>query len=310
MLSMARLILERYGVHGSRLRLLQADRQIVYEVFHRSGRFILRLYPPGTIDPGVVRSQCVWLRALAKDTKLSVPEPVASDTGDDVVAARDGDPRRWHATLTRRVPGRPRFKPTGPGTAVMRQVGRLMATLHEHGRRFKPPRGFRFRRWDFDGLFGDSSPWRPVRAMRIDAPTRRLFARVMRRVCRVMRDLGRGPDVFGLIHADLTQANYVMHRGRVHAIDFGDFGRGYFLYDLAVTLLMIRPFDKDGRQRASLIAGYREVRPLTVEHEALLDTFIAARAVALARWIFGAREPGEGDLRWAMATMEWVERIV
>jgi Ser/Thr protein kinase RdoA (MazF antagonist) len=55
-------------------------------------------------------------------------------------------------------------------------------------------------------------------------------------VRQAQRELGASPDVFGLIHSDLHQENYLFHRGRVRAIDFDDCGWGHFVYDLAVTL--------------------------------------------------------------------------
>jgi Ser/Thr protein kinase RdoA (MazF antagonist) len=91
-----------------------------------------------------------------------------------------------------------------------------------------------------------------VRAIQADRRTRRLFGHVMRRARTAMDVLGRDPLAFGLIHGDLIQANYVVHRNRVGAIDFGDFGRGYFLYDMAVTLLMLKPYStRTGASHAS-----------------------------------------------------------
>lgn len=128
----------------------------------------------------------------------------------------------------------------------------------------------------------------------------------MQKTRATMNALGKGSDVFGLIHGDLIQANYVVHRNQVGAIDFADFGRGYFLYDMAVTLLMLKPFDPHGLQREAFIQGYRDVRPFPVEHEVMLETYIAARAVALCRWISGAVTPGQAELRWMKATIGWL----
>jgi Ser/Thr protein kinase RdoA (MazF antagonist) len=136
--------------------------------------------------------------------------------------------------------------------------------------------------------------------MQADASQRRIIRRVMGRARNLMRDLGAGPDVFGLIHGDLMQANYLIDGQRVHAIDFADFGRGYFLYDMAVTLLMLQPFDRASRQREAFIRGYRSIRPLSRHHELLIDPFIAIRAVVLARWVLGSSKPL--DRRWVAQT--------
>jgi Ser/Thr protein kinase RdoA (MazF antagonist) len=297
--------LDDYGLRGSRLTVLQADRQLVFKV-DAGAPYALRVYYSDGPDRRAVWSQCQWLRAIARDTELVVPEPVSNASGDDVTALHGGGAGRSFCTLTKWVPGQPRFRPNGPGAAVLRQVGRIMATLHTHGASFDMPTDFRCPRWDYAGLFGPRSPWRPATALTIDRATRRAFQRIMRRTHDVMRSLGTGRDVFGLIHGDLTQPNYVVHRGSVSPIDFGDFGRGYFLYDAAVTLLMLKPFDRTGAQRRAFLAGYRDVRPLLREHEELLDTLIAGRAVVLARWALGARKPDAGNLRWVKQTLPWL----
>jgi Ser/Thr protein kinase RdoA (MazF antagonist) len=184
-----------------------------------------------------------------------------------------------------------------------------MARLHEHARSFKPPAGFVCPRWSWDGLFGRRSPWRPARPPTLDAPTRRLFAHVRRRGRAIMDLLGAGRDVFGLIHGDLIQPNYLVDGRHVHAIDFADFGRGYFLYDIAVTLLMLKPFDRTGRQRDAFLRGYRNVRPIRAWEEALIDPFIAIRAVVLANHLLGQPRPNTADLRWVSQTLPWIEKL-
>jgi Ser/Thr protein kinase RdoA (MazF antagonist) len=128
-----------------------------------------------------------------------------------------------------------------------------------------------------------------------------------------MRELGAGRDVFGLIHGDLIQSNYLVDgrpkRVRVHAIDFADFGRGYFLYDIAVTLLMLRPFDRSGAQRVAFLRGYRNIRALSASEEKRIDPFIAIRAVVLARSLLGAPRPSTADLRWVSQTLAWIENL-
>ena len=294
--------LSAYAIKPLRSDLLQSDRQIVFHLVAARGReYALRIYPPGQRDRRTIWSQCQWLRAIARDTDLLVPEPIPNRDGDDVTPLNGG----W-CTLTRWVPGRRRFWKNGPGADVLRNVGYLMARLHEHGQSFKPPPGFRCPRWDWHGLFGTTSPWYPQRKLALDKPTRQLFDRIMRRTRAIMQNLGTGQHVFGLIHGDLMQANYVVDRGHVHPIDFADFGRGYFLYDMAVTLLMLKPFDQRATQRHAFIQGYRQVRPVSPEHESLLDDFLAARAVLLARLALGAAEPRASDLQWVNQTLPWL----
>ena len=113
---------------------------------------------------------------------------------------------------------------------------------------------------------------------------------------RVRRELGTGPGVFGLIHADLHQETYLVERGRVGAIDFDHCGWGHYLHDLTVTLseLRWRP-DYDAR-RAELLRGYRAVRPLPEEHERLIEVFHGRPLLHVMLWFLEQRDhPGSAD---------------
>ena len=95
------------------------------------------------------------------------------------------------------------------------------------------------------------------------------------------------------VHGDLHTANYLFERGHVGAIDFEDCGLGHYLYDLAVILdeVLARFPGREPTFRTALLQGYRAVRPLPAEHEALLDTFIAMRLAELIRWYGSAADP-------------------
>jgi Ser/Thr protein kinase RdoA (MazF antagonist) len=95
-----------------------------------------------------------------------------------------------------------------------------------------------------------------------------------------MTGLGTGRDVFGLIHADLIFSNVVFHRGMPRPIDFDDCGFSYFLYDMAILLDRIEMREDYAALRAAVLEGYRQIRPLSAEHEGHIDLFI------LARWVF------------------------
>ncbi len=308
---LAATALARYDLAGSRLILLQADRPIVFKVItQQKDAFVLRIYEGASPSKQAVWWQCQWLRAIRRDTDLIAPEPIAADDGEDVPILKMRGQAPAFCTLTRWVIGTRRFRRNGPGTKVLREVGRIMAKLHLHGQEFRPPTGFRCPRWDWKGLFGSCSPWWPQVPRSINASTDHLFDEAMRLTRRAMNSLGAGPKVFGLIHGDLMQANYIVHGNSVAAIDFGDFGRGHFLYDMAVTLLMLKPFDAHGKQRDAFLAGYREIRPLSSRHERLLDLFIVARAVVLARMVLGSRKPDPNMLLWTRKTLPWIKKLL
>jgi Ser/Thr protein kinase RdoA (MazF antagonist) len=176
-----------------------------------------------------------------------------------------------------------------------------MARLHLHGRQFRRDAGFCCPVWDGDGLFGERSPYFPDAERGVLQPAdRRLYSRVAHECLAAMDQLGTEQDVFGLVHGDLIQLNYLFHKGEVRIIDFGDFGCAHYLYDMAVTLFALLDLDQNGLQRRAFLEGYREVRDFSDQHEELLNLFLAARGVLLARFVMGSSEGrlSEGGTRY------------
>ncbi|MCM3924632.1 phosphotransferase [Frankia sp. AiPs1] len=111
---------------------------------------------------------------------------------------------------------------------------------------------------------------------------------------------GRGPDRFGLIHADMRMANLLvpddagiigaggMRAGRadeVCVIDFDDCGFGWYLWDLAASLSFIEHLDSAGDLVAAWLAAYQRRLPLTAADVAMIPTFVLLRRLLLVAWL-------------------------
>jgi Ser/Thr protein kinase RdoA (MazF antagonist) len=72
---------------------------------------------------------------------------------------------------------------------------------------------------------------------------------------RVMLGLGTGPDVYGLIHADLHMDNVLFRDGEARAIDSDDCGFGYWMCDFAVSLCDWHGAEEWPRYRDVLLEG-------------------------------------------------------
>jgi Ser/Thr protein kinase RdoA (MazF antagonist) len=111
-----------------------------------------------------------------------------------------------------------------------------------------------------------------------------------------MDTVGEGRDVFGLIHADLYERNYLFASTEVHAIDFDGCGWGHYLFDIGVTFSTLLARNNYAALRNAFLAGYRRIRPLSTEHEALIDTFIAGRLMCHILWLAAhIDEPAYGE---------------
>ncbi|MDQ2885006.1 MAG: phosphotransferase [Chloroflexota bacterium] len=252
---------------------------------HAGERYVIRIHRPGTQDAATIRSELLWLLALRRDMGLVVPEPVPTRAGELVtLAATAGVPEPRQCVVFRWVAGR--FLRASLGVQELERVGAFLARLHQHAERFVIPAGFSRRRWDYEGLRSGAlgtdleQSW-----AHLSQEERVILDAVGEKVQQTMHTLGEGREVFGLIHADFYERNYLFSQGEVHAIDFDGCGWGYYLFDIGVAFstLLARPDYPLLRQ--AFLEGYRRVRPLSASDEALLDIFIAARLMCHILWL-------------------------
>ena len=157
-------------------------------------------------------------------------------------------------------------------------LGRVAGELHNHSEAWSPPTGFDRPTYDAEGLFGSRSKF-PLDEIG-PAPVRRDLETVYGRLTEAEQQMGCDTEMFGLIHADLSFGNVLFRPGHAIAIDFGDCGFGYYLYEIAVILA--GPYGRPGFQERSdaLLKGYREVRSLSMDLEEYIPTLMASRAAA------------------------------
>jgi len=284
----ARAALEAFGFTEARLRLMVDAGNTTYRV-HAPGHspintdlyvddcYSLRLHQPGYQNEGAVDSELEWLSAMS-EAGLPVPQPLASKSGElSVDVPIPGAPAR-RCSLLRWVKGRMASKHVRPWH--LKAIGRLIARLQNHAAGWSSPPGFVRRHYDRNGLWGDDTGTGYTADQVIPLIPEKYseaFHEVTARVERVMDDWGKGPEVYGLVHADLgTDANVLFHRGDARAIDFDDGGYGYWVYDLAVPLLDLEGDEGLPLFREALLEGYGEYRSIPEEQLEKLDLFMAA----------------------------------
>jgi Ser/Thr protein kinase RdoA (MazF antagonist) len=161
-----------------------------------------------------------------------------------------------------------------------------MAKLHQYAQHFVVPEGFFRKRWDYEGIRSEvlgtdlEQSW-----AHLSDENRAILDAVGERVQQTMQSLGEGREVFGLIHADFYERNYLFFHGDVHAIDFDSTGWGYYLFDIGVTFSTLLARSDYPALREAFLKGYRQVQPLSAEHETLIDTFTAARLMGHVLWL-------------------------
>lgn len=285
----AQSALSQYGLDEARLQPVLYVNNAVFRVETPDGKsYALRLHRNGYNRVHWIQSEMDWLRAIHQETPLCAPVPAASRDGKWLTMAQvEGLEDAVVCTLLAWIEGQPIQWDT-INTEQVRAAGAYLAQLHNFSAQFVPPPDFARPRLDWEGLFGEDSPYNPGEGVAIfTADQRDVFAQVDARVGQVMDALGQKPDTFGLIHADFIIKNFLFDGDNLCAIDFDDCGWGYYLYDLAPLLTQMK-----GQPNYAAIAdayweGYTGIRPLLNQDRAHLEAFIAARHLASCRWIAG-----------------------
>jgi Ser/Thr protein kinase RdoA (MazF antagonist) len=172
---------------------------------------------------------------------------------------------------------------------IYRNVGSLMARLHNHADDWVRPDGFERRSWDLHGLVGEQPLWgRFWELGALKAAERDLLVRARDRLRRELGAIASGSDRhrgFGLIHADFVPENLLLTAdGQVKLIDFDDSGFGWHMFDVATALYFIQEGRCFGVAKRALIDGYRAHRDLPDEILETLPVFMTARGFTYLGW--------------------------
>jgi len=303
-------MLRRFGIDDAGLTVLRHEHNTTFRVDTAIGRYVLRLNRMGVHDERAIGSEMAWLTALAEDTVLGVPVPVAARDGSLVVSASvPGVPEPRLGVLLRWQEGR--FVDRRLTPRHLASVGDLLGQLQRHAQGWTPPRGFARPRvdvlttaarrasvagpgehatQDVGPTPNDEAGALELVARLLGDSDRRVVADALRFTRRSTAALANTPGVWGLIHADLHYENFLFHGGRAVAIDFDDCGWGACLYDLAVPLSELEGRSNYEALREALLDGYARQRALPSGYDDHIDALTILRRVQLIIWILESRK--------------------
>jgi Ser/Thr protein kinase RdoA (MazF antagonist) len=303
--------LARYPFRVVERKLLAHTHNTTYCLTLSDGeRAVLKVRPCATPDAAATKAETLsemqWMDALSRQTKLLVPRPIRNRTGELVSTVKPADAAQMLlCRVMSWVPGRKLGRGIKPKHFGL--LGELMAGLHEHAGRVRPPRGFVRLRWEEELERRFAHVERAGRDGRLSRERMKVFNAAIARARRAMRRVGNRSDVYRLIHADLGFTNHVYHDGRAGAIDFEICGYGWLLQDLVEPLCFLQHVKHFAAFRDALLSGYRRVRPLPAEMERFLPDFIDFSTMTSLGYVCG--EPSRAkDIRWMSAYLAKVLR--
>jgi Ser/Thr protein kinase RdoA (MazF antagonist) len=293
---LAEAALDAYGLSEARLKFVQYSANTIYRVDvpaaptvrgepgpYVPNRYLLRILLTNHLEG--VRGEMTWLAALSREAGLPVPEPVPTLEGELVTRITTPElPQGRLVSLMRWIDGR--RLTTGFRPSHFRAWGRMVARLHEFSAGWQPPEGFERPVWDWEGQLGGRYFDGGIEELVASMPEhlREPFQIVSQEVRQVMEGLSKGPDAYGLIHADMYPENVLFKGDEAYPIDFEDCGFGYWLWDIAVALCLW-PWTEEWRwMRDAFLEGYAQVRTLPESQLKHLDLFMATQYATMVLW--------------------------
>jgi len=215
----------------------------------KEGTFLLRLHSGRSKEE--ITSEIAWLELLKSRIDVPLPKGVHDRTGSVVFKVGQGNGEEVYASLMRWVEGEHTNERLTD--EQLYNEGVLLSKLHMAAQNLELPPGFNRPVWD-EHSFRKALirlHQHHDRFLTADEYIQYQLAADKVRDWLSKQHRNKNRRNYGVIHGDLHQGNIIFAQGEPRPIDFGRCGWGYYLYDVAHTLLGVHPL-----QRELVIKGY------------------------------------------------------
>ena len=278
--------------------LINISENITYRLDAVSGadRWALRIHLDGYHSRQAIASELAWLRSLSESGAANVPMPVRGNDGEFIqTLAADGVGNPRNVVLFEWENGR---EPAPDDITGYERLGETAARMHAHVKGWKRPPWFERHTWDFATTLGETPHWGRWRdGIGMTGAAEEAIAEAAGVIEQRLATIGKGPDVFNLVHGDMRLANLLLDDGTVKVIDFDDCGYSWFLYDCATTVSFFEEKPEVPELIKAWVRGYRRIGSLDASAESEIETFVMLRRILLVAWI-GSH--GDTDLARSM----------
>ena len=284
--------LESYGISkDANLTLLKHRENAVFAVQepNNGNKCALRVHRVGYQTAESINSELKWMQAL-REGDIQTPKPIAGVDGRFVQTVSVPEvPEACHCSVMSWVDGKP-LTDDNPLESY-RLLGQINARFHQHAKNWTIPDGFERQVWDEEGICGVKPLWGHFKDLAVlENEQLDLLYQAREVMLKRLEHYGKGPDRYGLIHADLMAENIILQNNTPCIIDFDDSGFGWFMYDLATLMTFNVADDNFDDILGAWIEGYRSQENLSDEDLAELPTFMVARCFVGLGWINTRKE--------------------
>ncbi|MFC9708658.1 phosphotransferase enzyme family protein [Paenibacillus sp. NPDC056933] len=260
--------LDQYELAWDCIRFIQLSDTITYKIDTATSKsYLLRIHS-NRLSKETIRSELTLLQSLGISDDLRVPQGVASCDGTYVLFMEAEEAGMYfYVTMMNWVDGE-HMDGSEVNERCAYRMGSMAAKLHEATARFVPPVDFARPAWGEESFKVDMAKLRRYYTRLLSDQAWKTYQKASLKILSQLADLDQNPQHYGIIHGDLHIGNIVFNDEQPNPIDFGRCGYGYYLYDIANTILGLFP-----AQRWEFIRGYESVRTLPIDYVEVLESF-------------------------------------
>ncbi len=254
---------------------------------------ILRINRVGYHSSDAILSEIAWIEALRRDNIIITADILQGKNGKKLQCYDDKiSHQKYNMLLFEFLTGY-HLDEHQNLTKNFYHLGNITAKLHLHSQKFtcELPPFFTRLNWDFDGLIGKNPHWGAWQDTvnsndpNINNEAIKLLTRAAEKIKNSLYHYGQTDDNYGLIHADLRLANFLIAEDKLKVLDFDDCGFSWFLYDIGAAFSFIENHPEKPEMIDAWLAGYLKTRHLTPDDIAMIPCFIMLRKMVLLGWI-------------------------
>ncbi|MCR8642589.1 phosphotransferase [Paenibacillus sp. N1-5-1-14] len=262
----ALIALQHYDLDWKCIRFNQLSDACTF-VIQTSGEedLLLRLHFERSHEE--ITSEIVWLDFLNEKMNIRLPKGILNKSGESIVRVELEEGSCVYASLMQWVEGK--HEESGYSEEQAYQEGILLAHLHLASQQFEMPSNFKLPIWGEQSFVRAMERLTQYHHSFLSDADLRIYQLAAARVLTRLVSIHKDHENYGFIHGDLHQGNIVFYNGEPRPIDFGRCGSGYFLYDLAHTILGLYPVNRE-----FVIKGYQSVKVLRDNWLTELETFM------------------------------------
>ncbi len=279
---LARDVLKQYSISDPRLTHIRHNENYTCKVTDgiTSEEYVLRLHTPieGFSQKTTqhtyynLYSELTFIKAIGENTDIPMQKPVINKNDSFISEIIDPYSNKIiYATILTWIKGETMSYENPNWKQQAYQIGFMIAKLHDFSSNWDEGRTLERHKYDTSKVISAiASIEEAVDLGLMDADHYRIIQNGATKIFELMGELDKRTVCSkGLIHADLSRTNLIVHEDTVSPIDFGLCGHGYFYMDLggifadANSILV----------RKALLEGYRSIRKLPESDMKYIEAF-------------------------------------